>query len=244
MMNAAAGIFLAARRKPKWTNPYVTEGLVAMWDGEWNVGGGVHESDLANLNGKWKDLSGNGNDLVLNTAFCEITSNGMKRVYNTSANGPVGTLQMRTTYPVTIEACVTPSDRGLSRACPVVTYGPVNGTATSCLINKTPTSFEWSSRFNNRTAVFVKGVPVTVSSVAPGGSSDARGYRKATEISATSSDSWGFESDVVAVLGDSRNNDYVAFGYVAHNVRLYSRALTSAEIAENYAVDKARFNLP
>ena len=22
-----------------WTNPYVTDGLVAMWDAEWNVGG-------------------------------------------------------------------------------------------------------------------------------------------------------------------------------------------------------------
>jgi hypothetical protein len=26
--------------------------------------------------------------------------------------------------------------------------------------------------------------------------------------------------------------------------RIYSRALTSAEIAANYAIDKARFNLP
>ena len=31
---------VASSRKP-WTNPYVTDGLVAMWDGEWNAGGGV-----------------------------------------------------------------------------------------------------------------------------------------------------------------------------------------------------------
>ena len=29
-----------------------------------------------------------------------------------------------------------------------------------------------------------------------------------------------------------------------HNIRLYSRALTADEIAANYAIDKARFNLP
>lgn len=25
-----------------WDNPYVTDGLVAMWDGQWNFGGGIH----------------------------------------------------------------------------------------------------------------------------------------------------------------------------------------------------------
>ena len=25
-----------------WQNPYITDGLVAMWDGEWNAGGGIH----------------------------------------------------------------------------------------------------------------------------------------------------------------------------------------------------------
>ena len=30
-----------------WKNPYVTDGLVAMWDGEWNVGGGVISATAA-----------------------------------------------------------------------------------------------------------------------------------------------------------------------------------------------------
>ena len=32
-----------------WNNPYVTDGLVAMWDGEWNAGGGVHDTDAKSL---------------------------------------------------------------------------------------------------------------------------------------------------------------------------------------------------
>ena len=42
-----------------WVNPYVPDGLVAMWDGEWNAGGGVHDPNAT----VWKDLSGNGYDM-------------------------------------------------------------------------------------------------------------------------------------------------------------------------------------
>jgi len=35
-----------------WHNPYVTDGLVAMWDGEWNAGPGVHDANATT----WKEL--------------------------------------------------------------------------------------------------------------------------------------------------------------------------------------------
>lgn len=44
----------------RWTNPYITDGLVAMWDAEWNEGGGVHNPSAKSLN----DLSGNGWDIA------------------------------------------------------------------------------------------------------------------------------------------------------------------------------------
>ena len=37
-----------------WQNPYITDGLVAMWDGEWNAGWGVHDAAATT----WKDLVG------------------------------------------------------------------------------------------------------------------------------------------------------------------------------------------
>lgn len=43
--------------------PYVTDGLVAMWDAEWNAGVGVHDPEATT----WLDLVG-GNDMVLNPA--------------------------------------------------------------------------------------------------------------------------------------------------------------------------------
>lgn len=44
-------------------NPYVSEGLLAMWDGKWNVGFFEHD-DFSQL---WKDLSGNGLDIPVGT---------------------------------------------------------------------------------------------------------------------------------------------------------------------------------
>lgn len=38
-----------------WTNPYITDGLLGMWDAEWNEAGGVHNPELMQLN----DLTGN-----------------------------------------------------------------------------------------------------------------------------------------------------------------------------------------
>ena len=40
-----------------WENPYVTDGLVAFWDAEWNVGPGRHNNSTA----VWKDLVGENN---------------------------------------------------------------------------------------------------------------------------------------------------------------------------------------
>lgn len=39
----------------RWKNPYVTDGLVAMWDGEWNAGGGIHNPNATT----WLPVVGN-----------------------------------------------------------------------------------------------------------------------------------------------------------------------------------------
>lgn len=44
-----------------WKNPYITNGLIGMWDGEWNAGGGIHDSNSM----IWKDLSPTKCDLYL-----------------------------------------------------------------------------------------------------------------------------------------------------------------------------------
>ena len=48
-----------------WTNPYVTDGLIGLWDGEWNVAGGRHDGSATT----WVDISGNNRDAVLSGTY-------------------------------------------------------------------------------------------------------------------------------------------------------------------------------
>lgn len=51
-MIAARGTMLGGAHA--WTNPYITDGLIAMWDGVWNAGGGVHDAEATT----WLDIVG------------------------------------------------------------------------------------------------------------------------------------------------------------------------------------------
>ena len=55
------------------------------------------------------------------------------------------------------------------------------------------------------------------------------------------------EGGGVMLIGAAHGPGYASdrcFSGKFHCCRIYNRALTAAEIAANYAVDKARFNLP
>jgi hypothetical protein len=55
-----------------WQNPYITNGLIGMWDGEWNVGPDRHDTtatglaDLAGIN----NFNGAADCIVSDKAFC------------------------------------------------------------------------------------------------------------------------------------------------------------------------------
>ncbi len=57
--NISARQISVLSQEEAFENPYITDGLVAMWDGEWNVGFGKHDSNTL----VWKDLIGN-NDIT------------------------------------------------------------------------------------------------------------------------------------------------------------------------------------
>ena len=62
-------------------NPYVTDGLVLCFDGEWNAGFGVHDPAAT----VWKDLSASGND----AAFVRLAAGGewLDNAYSFATNG-------------------------------------------------------------------------------------------------------------------------------------------------------------
>ena len=218
---------------------YVRDGLVAMWDGIENAGWGVHDANATT----WKDLTDNGYDLPLSTTTLEVLSDGIRR-NTTGSQSTLSKVGWVNTPSRTLEMCVTaPSSISAGSQVLLATTTVGTGTGVPCLVKKGSGHFEWSHQWNNSKIIFTSNSTITLSSSYNDGNT-ARGYVNGEVQEANGTDSWGFTANTISVLGDPRGGNYAPFGYVAHNVRIYSRALTADEIAQNYAVDKARFNLP
>lgn len=245
MLGARTGAWAQSVGGGEWKNPYITDGLVAMWDGEWNVGGGKHDASAE----VWKDLAGNIDLTVLHTPiwgdrFCTMQGPG---------NGWVSDRDFDSVIPNMLA--------GSGGAIEVVT-GAIAGSSHNrivtsfkdniCCIRQNcsdATRVGFSIYFNgenvgitygNRplkssaTAVSNAGVWTIIHHAGGVDYSDSRG-------SAT----YPVSNAIKVAVGLRQNN--VNDGYYVGDiycVRYYDRALTSQEIASNYAVDKARFNLP
>lgn len=203
-----------------WRNPYVTDGLVSMWDGEWNVGGGKHDADATT----WADITGNGHDAsVASGSFDDDGYDLSKRCYFT-----FDTALTEATIEIVGDFTTIANDRsGVFFEIPssYIAFGRYNSKGifsernylwtNSQFILPSPYPRSWVVEFisgANKEAWF-DGVSPT----------------RTTETWTTGGDS--------PCIG-SRND----VGRIK-SIRVYSRVLTADEIAANYAVDKERFGL-
>ena len=209
--------------KGGWVNPYVTNGLVAMWDGEWNAGGSVHDSAATT----WVDLSGTGNDLTVSSpAYFADNSFHVNRASPAAiTNNPIGGI------PLTLEFCgIEPNnDAGL-------TFGWINVNRFVCH------RATYIENFGNNGP----GFHVDNGELFSGGEI----YDSESTVSGTVFKNGEIVSSTIGANFSAFNFDGFGARYdfkssaIVKCLRLYNRRLTSAEIAHNYAVDKARFNLP
>lgn len=226
-----------AGKKGGWTNPYITDGLVAMWDGEWNAGGGVHGGKAT----VWKDLVGDhdltisGNQWSGNALL--LTNKTQSSVYSTRLIVGVRTFEFvigvdnpSTTswsYPITLgRSPGDPENRTVQMWARGVNtiqgrLGSQDGFSLPELNNNYPTTFVVQFTYGTDGLVNVCRVNGTV-----------RDQVQRREQAG------GYYDGVNLVYNPGYHN---CQRY--HTIRVYSRALTSAEIAANYAVDKVRFNL-
>lgn len=231
-----------------WTNPYVTDGLIAMWDGEWNVGGGVHES--APLT--WKDLSGNGLDMISNgnpifydnyiaptqlsemfhtdeTDLCDgILANAtitmeVVGMCITGKTGPKMCLFGGSTsndgFNVTF-ACPDPTRIGFS--CRLGTASP-NAYSTQNPFGKVSMYSDGLTiigRYLSSSGDFTRSISVTAPITNYASKRFAVGYR------------YSYYQDGPMINGER-----------VYSIRVYDRALTEAEKAKNDAVDFKRFGI-
>lgn len=218
--------------KTGWKNPYVTDGLIAMWDGEWNVGGGVHDTSAVS----WLNLAGDpsfdmtvpaywdANSLVMDGSFCPKAPKS--RLVN-----------------ITIE-CVC---SGTSKNLLSFGWAVQSGMRRSLLQNASVlrayqnvgANFDGTRKPNARSfaltiggaggTIYTDGVLNVFKSFAPVAGETASAYRLG-----------GYGA------GSDGETDLAGYNYIGNIYRasIYSRDLTAAEIAANHAVDVARFSLP
>lgn len=238
MMLAARGAFLAARRKRKLTaKSYVQDGLIAMWDGIENAGWGVHDSSAQG----WINL--------VNGQFCPFSNSSHSDLdtkgsfgNNRYESGNGGGVNIGTYHVLSVEIVVSRFSGQYMIVTPDVNTGG-GFTSPMNILFVTGVGYVPNGRnYGNRVVFSDYTIPHTVSFT----------REQETDLGAIT------YGDGVVSTG-KLYNDYcgVSKGFIAcdynrkrwtnlhcYSLRLYSRALTAEEIAANYAVDKARFNLP
>ena len=239
MLGARAGAWAKIGGVVPTARDYVQDGLVAMWDGIENAGLGVHDPNATT----WKDLSGNGHDLLLNgTAsfgadHAELDKRGF--FYKITDISPffakteltaqvvstkIGNEDNRGLYSIGenkrllwIWNSFQQGDKTMTFSKFVYSYNV--GTTYPNIARDAKTSFT-ITHANGVANTFVNKTADSTVSVSP------------LSVSGTDRITIG----KIGNFGNFNGNIYC--------VRHYSRALTAEEIAHNYAIDKARFNLP
>jgi len=229
-MLAARGVFLAARRNRKPTaKSYVQDGLIAMWDGIENAGWGTHDANATT----WKDLSGNGYDL---------TPHGNVSWQSNSARFDGASYFRRAAISgVAVAECV------FARRVPTGFF-VVFQNNFSCLIGLN-NNFICLAPTNGSNMTYYRNTYQPIL--------DTMTHQLSCNYLSWTMSKDGVEQTPVGTNANGAVGNYLQLGARVFNnavggyfdgdlytVRLYSRAPTAAEIAANYAVDKARFNLP
>ena len=204
---------------------YVQDGLVAMWDGIENAGWGVHDTNATT----WKDLVGYF-DFDLSSASPEILSNGI-----TLTEKSIHTDLPQVNRPkMTVEVVANPDVVGFGALVWMRNPSWIGGAIVywsegvfyypwdilrDGRISSTVHSFQMFWEEGNQ-GVNIDGISDTRTS----GTIDSR--------------------NILSQIYLGEYNGSKIKNSTFYSIRLYDRVLTYSELAANYAIDKARFNLP
>lgn len=209
-------------------NPYVTDGLIAMFDGEWNAGIGKHSSSAA----VWHNLAGT--ETPEKTSAISWGDNFA--IYGSSSNLgvviPLNTpgirhieVVVRCTSTTSTQFIVTGSVKASLVAYGgkmILTNGSRNLSGTFVGTNR---EYALSVSFDGNVAT----------------SAWMDGETMAVETGTTSVTASNFSNTQLRIgARSSGGNPFIGRIYC---VRAYTRALTAAEVAANYSVDQRRFGI-
>lgn len=245
----------------KWQNPFTTDGLIAMYDAEWNGGGGVHSSDFSKI----VDSSGNGMDAVLSSASTSLptyTDKGFAFnggvAYGFQSGDALKAAYARQTLTLEIVAKVTGytnTNRGL------ISIAPVSNNESSYngnpylriyadgsypedgfyLANSSSYQTIFGQRFRRDLSINTPyGLSITMTRT------EVKAYYnsilKSTENRAMIRTTQPTGGWIGAKIGSSAIYQ-ACTGATIYNIRIYGKILTADEIAANHQIDKIRFGL-
>lgn len=240
MLTGGGGLLLRRRMMMQnqvlWVNPYITNGLIAMWDGEWNAGGGKHTTDTEQfVNLATGARCPTTNDFVIdNNAAGSNDINNTNRIYFTDVNlYGITTI----TYEIILKATQYRT----------VNNGSIVGASTNNKfeaypygINATP---NWQSKKGGTTAIqlnqrfYANGDITHYAFIAD--SSQVIMYQNGSKLVT--------KANTKAINYASDDFPFIALAGFSGRLycgRIYNRALTDDEIATNYAIDVNRFLSP
>lgn len=239
-------------------NPYVADGLVAWWDGLWNAGLGVHDAAAT----VWKDLAGT-RDATLRRG---ANGWGADALRTRSLTG----VTAATLPAATMDGFAFDAVGAIEIVFRVDAAQNANGETLAFIGGHARTAFSFVSG-GTAGEILIFSTPSTRIAAVPGNGNPAGicelGVRHAFSINLGEEADvagWSFRHNgselgiynrggslsvqtngVGSVFGrtTSASSPDNAVGEICC-IRIYSCALTNAEVAANYAVDKSRFNLP
>lgn len=209
-----------------WTNPYITDGLVAMWDGEWNVGGGAHTETMT----EWTDIvSGRVAD-VRGTARVggKFVSLGGAQFGHCFCSDVSGLPTQGGSIEIAYMLRATTSGLMFSSSELRFGIGPYSNNIVIGSYSRPVVSGKVLNQIQTLTAMQYPSTEC---------------YANGVQATMGGNDNWGAGTGMTfpgrygatTVAGASEVDFYC--------IRIYSRALTAAEIAANYAIDQRRFGL-
>lgn len=242
------GLHMAMRKASGWVNPYITDGLVAMWDGEWNAGGGKHDANAT----EWANLVDSNNNLRYKYSAdtpiwgdnCVI-GDGVNRTL--TADNPVLGLNAMSVEVVLGKSTASGNSWAVmarDRASSDFGWWQYATSTSSCTMT-------FSSAYFTAAAVEDAGTLSYCAEFFPGeerttGNTFANGalLKNLTfRNQSTNNMVLGIGQPEITMGGALPWNVNCPFKGTLYNVRLYSRALTAEEVAHNYAIDQERFGL-
>ena len=226
-------------------NPYVTDGLVLYYDGEWNAGFGVHDSSAT----VWKDLSATGND----AEFVYLAPGGgwLPNAYDFQTNGNFQTkaaidLGGSFTVQMATDSRSNPfvgntwpwfagSDDGHFQFYPNSSSLNVVLNADGILGGGHRSQFTWTD------SRFLTAMVDATSNILFQTSMSERNWAVGTGPTPLGSQVFTIGGPTKSLYSGDSDRSKRSARTPFHAVRVYTRILSADEIARNRAVDEARF---